>query len=169
MNITRLKKKLNKENIKKILNREGFKNYVVGLLRLKVHPTKIAFSIALGIFVGLAIPMGLQTFAIIPLVLLTNSNLFLAWAATFVTNPLTFIPIYIFSYKVGENILGNPISANYIDLIISDPSWNNVWNLGSEGLVVFLTGLFVIGTLGAAISYVLSLRIIYTYKRLANK
>ena len=169
MTFEQLKKKLNKKNLKKILNREGFRNYVIGLIKLNVSPSKIAFSIALGIFVGLAIPMGLQTLFIIPLVLLTNSNLFLSWAATFVTNPFTFIPIYIFSYQIGETILGNPISSRHLEVLLNNPNWSNFWNLGSEGLAVFLTGLFVIGTIGAAISYLVSLRIIYTYKRLAGK
>ena len=60
-------------------------------------------AVAIGLFIGLLIPLG-QFVAAALLALPLRANVPLSAAATLVTNPLTFPPIYFAAYKLGALI-----------------------------------------------------------------
>ena len=60
-------------------------------------------AVAIGLFVGFLIPLG-QFVAAALLALPLRANVPLSAAATLVTNPLTFPPIYFAAYKLGALI-----------------------------------------------------------------
>lgn len=73
---------------------------------LKSSPTRIAGGLALGVFVGLTPTIGFQMLIAALLAPLFRCNPLSAMAGVYITNPVTFIPIYAFNYEVGCAILG---------------------------------------------------------------
>lgn len=67
----------------------------------------IALGVALGIFFGLLIPVAQMPASALFAVIL-RANLPMAVASTFVSNPVTFGPVYYGSYRLGQAVLGKP-------------------------------------------------------------
>lgn len=78
----------------------------------------VSGGVALGLFVGL-VPVPAQTAVAILLALALRVNLPLAAISVWVTNPLTWLPLFYFSYEIGAmllNIQPEPMPAS--------PSWS---------------------------------------------
>lgn len=67
----------------------------------------VARGVALGLFVGFMLPIGQIVVAAL-LAATARGNLLVAAAATLVTNPLTFPPIYVAAYRTGSLLLSDP-------------------------------------------------------------
>lgn len=84
---------------------------------LFTHPTlwhlnrrSVPRALAIGFFAAFIIPLG--QFALAALIaVVMRANVPLAAAATLISNPLTFPPIYFAAYKVGILLLPNPSSG----------------------------------------------------------
>jgi uncharacterized protein len=70
-----------------------------------VNRRGIAFGLAVGIFMGLMIPVAQIPFAAL-LAILLRANLPVAVLSTLVSNPVTFGPIYYVAYRLGNVLLG---------------------------------------------------------------
>lgn len=67
----------------------------------------IAMGVAVGIFFGLLVPIAQMPLSAAAAVVL-RANLPMAVASTFVTNPVTFGPVYYGAYRLGKVVLGEP-------------------------------------------------------------
>jgi uncharacterized protein (DUF2062 family) len=67
----------------------------------------VARAVAIGLFFGFMVPVA-QFLCAIATAIVLRAHVAIAAAATLVTNPLTFPPIYWAAYKVGRFILGEP-------------------------------------------------------------
>jgi uncharacterized protein (DUF2062 family) len=67
----------------------------------------IAMGVAVGIFFGLLVPIAQMPLSAAAAVAL-RANLPMAVASTFVTNPVTFAPVYYGAYRLGKVVLGEP-------------------------------------------------------------
>jgi uncharacterized protein (DUF2062 family) len=65
----------------------------------------IALGVALGIFFGLLLPVA-QMPVSAAFAMLLRANLPMAVASTFITNPVTFGPVYYGAYRLGKVVLG---------------------------------------------------------------
>jgi uncharacterized protein (DUF2062 family) len=70
----------------------------------------IALGLAVGLFMGLLVPVAQIPFAAL-LAILVRANLPVAVASTLVTNPVTFGPIYYAAYRLGTYLLGGSPDA----------------------------------------------------------
>jgi len=68
----------------------------------------IAGGAALGLFVGFMPVLG-QMFVAVALAIFFRVNLPIAAMGVWITNPLTFAPIYFFNYKLGAWVLDVPL------------------------------------------------------------
>lgn len=104
-------------------------------------------ALAVGLFAAFIIPLGQLLLAALLAVAL-RANVPLAAAATFISNPITFPPIYFVAYKVGNFLLphspgeamghrASPLGATLIDA--SAPT--------ALGLVIFATVAAIAGFL----------------------
>lgn len=139
----------------------SLKYYYLRLLRLEGSPRAIARGIAVGMFAGFFPLFGLQT--IIGLILATffQGNKLAAAAATWVSNPFTYVPIYTFNFAVGRWLLGGEnITLDRID-------WTSkaVLEVGSDFASRLFFGCFMVGFIAAVISYFLSLSFIERYRK----
>lgn len=70
----------------------------------------VARGVALGLFVGFLLPIGQIVVAAL-LAATARGNIMVAAAATLITNPLTFPPIYYAAYRIGAGILSPSLDA----------------------------------------------------------
>lgn len=84
----------------------GFLTPWLGHPRLwHMHRRAVALGVAIGLVTGL-IPGPLQILAAVLIAIPLRANVIAAAAATFYTNPLTFIPLYLLAYQVGSLVTG---------------------------------------------------------------
>lgn len=133
-----------KEKIKQFINYEK---------ELAHNPHKLALSFALGIFVGLVIPMGLQTITALPIALLFRCNIFVVYLASLITNPVTAVFIYLTMFKIGEFITGNYIPMEQIKIILNDFSFSQLNQFGSIALYNYLIGMSLLTLIVTPLSY----------------
>lgn len=144
-------------------------NYFKYLVSFDLPASKISFSLAIGIFIGITIPMGLQTILVIPAALLFRCNLPIALSATLISNPFTIIPIYATAAFIGEQFTGIKISMSKISKVIHNPSVHNLWNLGYNTLGILLLGTLVMGVVLSLAIYYASLSLILKHRAKLNE
>lgn len=71
----------------------------------------VAAGAAIGVFFGLLIPV-LQILAAGAAAVLLRANLPVAAAATLVSNPVTYVPIWVAAYQTGAALLGDATDAS---------------------------------------------------------
>lgn len=131
------------------------------LTRLQGHPIEIARGLAVGVFSGFFPWFGLQIAIAIFLAIVVRGNRIAAAAATWISNPLTNVPIFLFNYKVGELILGRANSGIEGIIFQSSDSWAERWaTLGKEVMLTMMLGCLVSGTIGALVTYFASLHLL---------
>ncbi len=142
-----------------------FRYWLIRLIRLRGHPHEIARGLAVGMFSGFFPWFGLQIVIAIFLAVIARGNKIAAAAATWVSNPVTSIPIFAFNYQVGLWVLGRP--SNSIDLTsfkTDDSFLSSLVNLGGDFLLVMLIGCCVTGFIAATVTYFVSLRFLYQWR-----
>lgn len=78
------------------------------LLRLRGSPEAIARGAAIGLFVALTPTVGVQAVAALALATLLGANRPVALVAVGVTNPVSFVPAYSFTYWLGSQLWNGP-------------------------------------------------------------
>ena len=146
----------------KLIKNLNYKKILSLFLKQKGSPLFNAKGIAVGVFCGCFPFFGFQTLLGIFLAKAAKGNLFLAAIGTWISNPLTYIPLYFFNYKVGSLLLKN--SQNIIfdkDLILEE-----LWKQGSFFSSRLILGSALVGLLLASISGVI---VFLLYKRKKKK
>lgn len=126
---------------------------------------RVAAGAAIGVFFGFLIPV-LQIAAAAAVALVLRANLPVAAVATLVSNPLTYVPIWVAAYQTGAAILGQSVDAEQArakaealaaKLEAPPPDadardWSRrVLSVGKP----LMLGLLVFAVIGAAIAWVL--------------
>ncbi|MEM8830535.1 MAG: DUF2062 domain-containing protein [Cyanobacteria bacterium P01_G01_bin.19] len=132
------------------------------LLRLRGKPKVVAKGLAVGVFAGCFPFFGLQSLVGVVLATLLRGSKVAAIAATWISNPLTYVPIFVFNYKLGKLLLGTKDTVLFLDL----KSFTTFKELGPTFAITLLTGCFVVGSILAFITYFYSLAIL---ERLHNR
>ncbi|MEM9154159.1 MAG: DUF2062 domain-containing protein [Cyanobacteria bacterium P01_F01_bin.33] len=136
------------------------------LIRLQASPAEIGRGLAIGVFAAMFPAFGLQTIISILIATAVRGNKLAAAAATWVSNPLTYVPIYAFNFHVGQQILG--ARSLHFDFAVS-PSLNDLTQMGADFLVVMFVGSFVVGTVSAGLSYAAAVPIVRRIKQRLHK
>lgn len=152
--------------LKEFFKKETLVKYFKKFIGMKATPHKLAWSVAIGVFIGFIIPIGFQTFFIIPLAVAFEVNIVVAYLSTLVSNPVTAIPMYYVAVNVGEYITGIRVSWESIAMIIRQPSIDAILNLGTDSLIVFFAGSFLLGIFASVLLYFLTLKIVVYYRKL---
>lgn len=122
-------------------------------------------SVSAGIAMGLLcafIPAPIQIPLVVFLCFMVRGNLPLAIGSTWISNPLTYIPLYYFCYEVGAWILGVPTDSdgNPIDIDIQgnvddfERLADQFVSIGWDAIGTLLFGCFVMGVLCSSASYI---------------
>ncbi len=134
--------------------------------RLKGDPYALAGGFAIGVFIGVTPTIPLHTVVIIILTIVTKTSTVAGILSSWIVcNPLTYLPIYYFSMKIGNVITPYHLSwskiKDVVDLLIAGDSFSTsihaIAGLGYETLTVMLTGGTVLAIPFTIASYYLSL------------
>ena len=118
-----------------------------------------AKGIAVGVFSGCFPFFGFQTLLGIFFARVINGNLVLAAIGTWISNPFTYLPLYLFNFKVGSLLFRSDIETIEFKELIGDNIWNKGWFFTSRILIgSFLVGIFLGLILGFLTFYLYKLR-----------
>lgn len=82
------------------------KIFVHNVLHADDTPHRIAIGVAAGLFAGFLPTPALQTVVAIAMAALVRGNKLVAIPMVWITNPVTFLPIYSLCYYVGHGLVG---------------------------------------------------------------
>ncbi|MCI5115075.1 MAG: DUF2062 domain-containing protein [Candidatus Electrothrix sp. AW2] len=146
--------------------------YLLRIQRLKGDPVYLAKGFAFGIFMGVLPLVPIQTILIIPLsITLRVSTLAAIIAGTIISNPLTFMPQYYITWKLGNMVLPGRISWDHLENVLLTVEQEGLLDglatfshIGVKTLTVLLTGGFLIGIPAGIISYFFALKFFRTLR-----
>ncbi|GGA07072.1 hypothetical protein CYANOKiyG1_19540 [Okeania sp. KiyG1] len=124
-------------------------------------PEYIARGLATGVFAGLFPIFGLQTIVGVALATLFRGHKIAAAAGTWVSNPLTYVPIYAINFQVGRLLL-NSKEEFMPDSIIS---FQELMKYGTQFVIALFLGCFVMGIICGTFSYFVGLKLICLWRR----
>jgi uncharacterized protein (DUF2062 family) len=130
-------------------------------LRLQEDPRKLAWGMALGVFIGVTPTIPFHLVAALSLAALFRVSPVTTIIGIQVGNPLTIAPIYLAAYKVGQFLLyrGKPL---VFPQTFSFEAWLRVlW----QGGVALQVGGIIIAIPPAIVAYFLTLWIVQRYQR----
>lgn len=130
------------------------------LRRLRASKERIARGLALGVFAGFFPLFGLQTILGLGLATLFRGHKLTAVLGTWVSNPLTYVPIFALNFQVGRWLL------NSQDDFVLD-SVDSISELTAEGVQVAIplfVGCAVMGSLCGTIAYFVGVRLIKRWR-----
>jgi uncharacterized protein len=112
----------------------------------------VARGLALGLFAGFIIPLGQIVLAVL-FAASVRANILVASAATLVTNPLTFPPIYYAAYRTGGFLLGKLDSGSPAPHITATAP-PGLWAMAGTTSLSLVLGLLVFATLSSLVAFV---------------
>ena len=139
--------------------KKPFRLMIVSLRKLRAKPEVVARGMAVGVFAGCFPFFGFQSVMGIVLATLVRGSKISAIAGTWVSNPLTYVPILFLNFKVGQWLLGVETNST----LQNRDSLESFLALGPKLVITLLVGCFVVGAIAGVISYFASL---YVLKRL---
>lgn len=110
------------------------------LRRLPDPPHRIARGIFAGIFVSFSPFFGLHFFLAAGLALIMRGNVIAALLATFVGNPLTFLPIAALSFQTGNFLLGRGIAPEDESFHWLSAKFADAWHELAQNVMALFTG-----------------------------
>ena len=123
--------------------KKPFRLMIISLRILRGHPEFVARGMAVGVFAGCFPFFGLQSIMGIILATLIRGSKLSAIAGTWISNPLTYLPIFWLNFKVGQWLLGVQTSFNPH----STDSLASLLELGPTLVITLLFGCFAVGAL----------------------
>ncbi|MCA9085647.1 MAG: DUF2062 domain-containing protein [Planctomycetaceae bacterium] len=131
------------------------------VLALDDSPHAIALGTAIGIFVGLTPSVGIQTVLIVALVVLTRRFFYFngtaAMLSTYISNPLTMVPLYYFWYRLGALFVPANATIEQFRAILDFEGfagwWHSTCTLAVQVGVPMMIGSLIVAPIGAAIAY----------------
>lgn len=116
----------------------------------------------MGVFAGMLPLFGLQIIIAMALAFVVRGNKPIAALSTWVSNPLTYAPIYWLNFQVGWWIVGKPI----LDIHALN-SWQTALTQGGLAASILMLGSLWMAAILSALTYGISLRLVpYLKQRL---
>ena len=142
------------------------------------RPEAIALGFSIGVFVGFLPLIGLQMALAAILAAFFKANPAIAMIPVWITNPLTMMPIFLFTYRVGALWVPGPDEARVqsqlrqimrkLDrhALYDLPSQLREWALiGRNIFIPLMIGGAIVGLLGGLIAYPILLRVVKRYRQ----
>ena len=134
------------------------------VLKDPLPPEDVAAGWALGMFVGCAVPFGLQLIVAVPLAMMMRVSKIGATLGTFVTNPVTIFFIYpAQTYVVNRLLFGGSLS--FSRLMQVEWTWTAVRRLGAEAMVSFFLGGFLLAVVLTPVTYFIVHNLVVRHRR----
>ena len=126
-------------------------------------PEDVAAGWALGMFIGCAVPFGLQLIVSVPLAMMMRVSKIGATLGTLITNPVSIFVIYpAQTWVVNRLLFGGSLS--FQRLMDMEWTWPTVRHLGAEAMVSFFLGGLALGMFLSPVTYFLVRRLVLRYR-----
>ena len=153
------------------------KYYYLRFIRLRGEPHELALGIAFGIFSGMMPIMPLQIVLAVTLALLFKGSKITAALGTWVSNPLNWYLLYLYSYKIGASILGLSGKGKIFASIMASLRHEEevmavigkIAGAGSVMIAAFIIGGVIMGVVSAIPSYFIFLRFFQSIRNWREK
>lgn len=146
------------------------------IFTLRGSSKAIAGGLALGMFIAFTPTIGIQVILAALFATIFNLNRPAAIITVWITNPVTIPVIFTFNYWVGIMIFSGPpvsdVAKRLLDFVKQMASFD-IWQvmdqfiafmqLGKEVLIPLATGSIIVGGCMAAVTYVVSTRMLEAY------
>ena len=117
-----------------------------------LSPERVAAGWALGMFVGCAVPFGMQLVISVPLAVLARISKIGASVGTLITNPVTIFFIYpAQTYVINRLFFGGSLS--WERLVQVEWTWEAVKRLGFDAVASFFIGGALLACIMTPITY----------------
>ncbi|MEP3479347.1 MAG: DUF2062 domain-containing protein [Fuerstiella sp.] len=134
------------------------------VLALNDSPHAIALGVGVGIFVGLTPTVGVQTILILGVVFATRKfvyfNATAAMASTYVSNPITMLPMYYGWYRIGAWFCSGSLTATEFEQLMQFEGlagwWSAMCALGAQVAFPMCLGALLTAPIGVAVAYPLT-------------
>lgn len=133
------------------------------MIRDPLPPEDVAAGWALGMFVGCAVPFGLQLVVSVPLALMMRVSKVGATLGTLITNPVTIFFIYPAQTWFVNRVLFDG-SLTFGRLVEVEWSWEAVRKLGAEAMVSFFLGGFLLAIVLTPVTYFVVRRLVVRWR-----
>ena len=147
--------------------------YYMKAVRDKGTPEYIARGWAIGMFVGFAIPFGLQLAVSIPLSFLLKGSKLGSILGTFTTNHFTIFIIYPLQCWIGNKLICGSLSLDRIQCMMRDVlnecNYEALFTAGLEVVVSFFAGGLLFAVISTPICYCVIKQIVIKYRLLREK
>ncbi|MFM6196890.1 MAG: DUF2062 domain-containing protein [Planktothrix sp.] len=143
--------------------RQGGKYFYRRFIHRQGKPEYLARGLAVGVFTGWFPFFGLQMILGVALATLLRGHKLLAAVGTWVSNPVTSLPIYWLNFRIGQWLLGFPTLSQEQEQALS---FDHILDLGTDFIIALFVGSFIIAIIGSILSYWVSL---YLIRRLHQK
>ncbi|HEY9763736.1 MAG TPA: DUF2062 domain-containing protein [Trichocoleus sp.] len=134
----------------------GLRYYYWRFLRLQGSPQEISRGLASGVFAGCFPLFGLQMIIGVAIATVIRGNRIMAAAGTWISNPLTYVPLFAFNYQVGHWIMGGGPAQSFTDL----DTLKGWAEMGTEVITQLMLGSAIVGLISSGISYFLGVILI---------
>ncbi len=138
-------------------------------VREKGSPEYIARGWGIGMFIGFAVPFGLQLVVSIPLSFLLKGSKLGATVGTLATNHFTIFIIYPFQCWLGSRLLGSSLTFSEIhtqlDMVIENQDYATLFSLGKTLIASFFIGGFLLAFISTPICYYVVKYLVIQYRR----
>nr|AAM82658.1 unknown [Synechococcus elongatus PCC 7942 = FACHB-805] len=125
-------------------------------LRLETCPKALARGIGLGVFAGCFPLFGLQILIGVSLATILRGNKVLAAAATWISNPFTYLPLFSFNFQLGRLFVP---TDNRLLTLEKLSSWQTLQDLGSDFLHALMLGSLLVAIALGFAAYWISLHL----------
>lgn len=141
--------------------------FYLRFVRLRGTPPEIARGFAFGVFWGMFPLPGLQMAIAILTAAVFRSSKIAAAGGTWLSNPVTTLPLTALNFHVGQTLLGRQWSDLPIENLRSIEAF---LALGSDVITAYFLGCAIVGFFAALISYGIALPLVSrTQKRIAER
>ena len=147
---------------------ERWRRLKAKMMREPLPPESIAAGWALGMFIGCAVPFGLQLVISIPLAMMMRVSKVGATLGTFITHPVTIFFIYpAQTFVVNKLLFGG--SLTYSKLAGTEWTWAAVRKLGAEAMASFFLGGILLAIVLTPITYFVVRRLVVVHRMRKEK
>ncbi len=135
------------------------------ILKEQMTPERIAGGWALGMFVGCAIPFGLQLMVSVPLAIMMRVSKIGATVGTLVTNPVTIFFIYpAQTWIVNHLFFGGTLSYDKFPKDSEGWTWEYVSGLSVDVIASFFIGGLLLALILTPPTYLIVKRFVVNYR-----
>ncbi len=131
------------------------------LRRLQGDPKKLAWGMALGVFIGVTPTLPFHTIIALSLAAFLRISLVTAYMGIWISNPVTWVPQYFLAYEVGRRLLFRGTPLHLPEHLSFSACFDLLWR---GGLALQVGGL-IIAVPPAVASYFLTLWAIKRYRQ----